>query len=85
MSASVAWVGGGAVEVLTGTVRWTGPLATGAQVTLTYGLTLPAQPLHPPLYTVAFLEDGVGGTWERPMWLLLEPRQIYLPVVMRGE
>jgi len=85
VSASVAWVGGGALEVLTRTVRWTGPLAIGAQVTLTYGLTLPARPLHPPLYNVAILEDGAGGAWERPRWLLLEPRQAYLPVAMRGE
>jgi uncharacterized repeat protein (TIGR01451 family) len=85
VSASVAWVGGGALEVLTETVRWTGPLAIGAQVTLTYGLTLPAQPLHPPLYNVSFLEDGAGGAWERARWLLLEPRQVYLPVVMRYE
>ncbi|NIV29977.1 MAG: DUF11 domain-containing protein, partial [Anaerolineae bacterium] len=85
VSGSVAWVGGGTLEVLTGTVRWTGALATGAQVTLTYGLAVPAQPLHPPLYNVAILEDGVGGAWERPTWLLLAPRQAYLPVVMRGE
>jgi uncharacterized repeat protein (TIGR01451 family) len=85
VSGSVVWVGGGTLEVLTGTVRWIGPLATGAEVTLTYGLVLPAQPLHPPLYSVAILEDGVGGAWERPTWLLLEPRQTYLPVVARHE
>jgi uncharacterized repeat protein (TIGR01451 family) len=82
---SLAWVGGGTVEVLTGAVRWTGPLAAGAPVTLTYGLTLPAQPLHSPLYNVAILEDGVGGAWERPTWLLPAPLQAYLPVVIRGE
>jgi hypothetical protein len=82
---SLAWVGGGTVEALTGTVRWKGPLAIGTPVTLTYGLTLPAQPLHPPLYNVAILEDGVEGAWERPTWLLLAPLQAYLPVVMRGE
>jgi uncharacterized repeat protein (TIGR01451 family) len=80
---SLAWMGGGAAEVLTGTVRWTGPLSVGAQVTLTYQLALPANPVHPPLYHVAFLEDGVGGTWERTAWLLLKPFQAYMPVVTR--
>jgi uncharacterized repeat protein (TIGR01451 family) len=80
---SLAWVGGGAAEALTGTVRWAGPLSGGARVTLTYELTLPTNPVHPPLYSVAFLEDGVGWAWERQAWLLLEPRRSYLPVVMR--
>jgi hypothetical protein len=35
------------------------------------------------VYNAAFLEDGVGGAWERPVWLLLEPYRAYLPVVMR--
>ena len=80
---SLAWVGGGTAEALTGTVRWTGPLSGGAQVTLTYQLTLPANPVHPPMYNVVFLEDGLGGAWERPTWLLLKPHRFYLPVVMR--
>ena len=80
---SLVWVGGGTAKVLTGTVRWTGPLSAAGQVTLTYQLTLPTNPVHPPLYSVAFLEDGVGGTWERPTWLLLDPHRAYLPAVMR--
>ena len=80
---SLTWVGGGAAEALTGTVHWAGPLSAEGQVTLTYRLTLPANPIHPPLYSVAFLEDGLGGAWERPVWLLLEPRRVYLPITMR--
>jgi uncharacterized repeat protein (TIGR01451 family) len=80
---SPSWVDGGTAKALTGTVCWTGPLGSGAQVTLTYQLTLPTNPVHPPVYSVAFLEDGLGGAWERPTWLLLEPYRFYLPVVMR--
>jgi len=81
---SLAWVGGGIAEALTETVRWTGSLSTGGQVTLTYQLTLPTSPTHPPLYSVAFLEDGTGGTWERSRWLLLDPWEAYLPMVYRN-
>jgi uncharacterized repeat protein (TIGR01451 family) len=80
---SLARVGGGVAEALTGTVRWAGPLSGGARVTLTYQLTLPTNLVHPPVYNAAFLEDGVGGAWERQVWLLLEPYRSYLPVVMR--
>ena len=73
----------GVGEMLTDTLHWSGPLSSRARVTLTYQLTLPAATLHPPLYNVAFLEDGVGGAWERAEWILLNPFRAYLPVVMR--
>ena len=80
---SVAWTGMGVAQMLTDTLRWSGPLSSGARMTLTYQLTLPGDILHPPLYNVAFLEDGVGGAWERAEWILLNPFRAYLPVVMR--
>jgi len=80
---SLAWAGVGAAEVLSGTVRWSGGLSAGSRVTLTYQLTLPTDPVHPPLYSVAFLEDGLGGTWERATWLVLDPLRAYLPKLMR--
>jgi uncharacterized repeat protein (TIGR01451 family) len=81
---SLAQAGGGTAEALTGTVRWTGPLSAGGQVTLTYQLTLPIIPGYPPLYSVAFLEDGTGGAWERAAWVLLEPLRVYLPLTRRN-
>ena len=83
ITGSVVWAGMGVSEMLTDTLRWTGLLSSGARVTLTYQLTLPDDILHPPLYNVAFLEDGVGGAWERAEWILLNPFRAYLPVVMR--
>ncbi|MEE8391202.1 MAG: hypothetical protein V3S14_10460, partial [Anaerolineae bacterium] len=80
---SPSWIGGGTVQVPTGTLRWAGPLSAGSQVTLTYQLTLPTDPLHPPMYSVAFLEDGVGGAWERATWLIVKPLRCYLPLVLR--
>jgi len=81
---SLDWMGGGAADLLTGTVRWAGSLSSGGMVTLSYQLTLPASPVHPPLYNVAFLEDGTGGAWERTHWILIDPLKAYLPLVMRG-
>jgi len=77
-------VGGGAAEALIGTVRWTGPLSTGSWVTLTYRLILPNDPVHPPLYSAAFLEDGVGEAWERATWVILDPWRSYLPVINKN-
>ena len=76
---------GGAVEVLSGDdVRWTGPISAAGKVTVTYQLTLPTTLTHAPLYSVAFLDDGQGGTLERAMWLRQAPWQFYLPVVGRS-
>jgi uncharacterized repeat protein (TIGR01451 family) len=83
VSGSLTLEGGGAAELLTGTVRWAGPLSIGNRVTVTYRLTLPTDPFHPPMYGVAFLEDGLGGAWERPTWLFVEPLRYYLPAVLR--
>jgi len=79
---SLAW-SEGLAEELAGAVRWGGVLSAGRRVTVTYRLTLPVNPVHPPLYGVAFLEDGAGGVWERPTWFLLEPHRFYLPLVTR--
>ena len=84
ISDSLIWTGGGQAEVLSDTVRWAGPLDAGLGITLTYQLTSPKSPAHPPIYNVAFLEDGKGGAWERAAWLIVTLRGVYLPVVMRG-
>ena len=80
---SLTWIGGGAATTYTGEVRWAGPLGVGSEVTVTYQLTLPASLVHPPLYSVAFLEDGTGGAWERGTWLLVEPLRWYFPLIFR--
>lgn len=84
VSGSLSWAGGGEAEVVSRTLRWAGPLLAGGKVTVAYQITLPTYPLHPPLYGVVFLEDGVGGRWERSAWVVLEPRRVYLPVALRG-
>ena len=80
---SPTWIGGGSLDLPTGTVRWSGPLGVGEQVTLSYQISLPISPVHHPMVNVAFLEDGVGGAWERVTWLVLEPWRAYLPLVLR--
>ncbi len=81
---SLTLEGGGSVEILADTLRWAGPLTVGAQVTMTYQLALPSDPAHLPFYSVAFLEDGAGGAWERATWVLIDPRRYYLPLVLRN-
>jgi uncharacterized repeat protein (TIGR01451 family) len=83
---SLAWRGGGGAGVLPGMggLYWTGTLTAGHRVTVSYQLTMPAALAHPPLYSMAFIEDGVGGEWERFTWLGIEPLRRYLPLVLRG-
>jgi len=83
ITGSLVQEGGGTVELLAGTVRWTGPLSVQAQVTVTYQLTLSASLDQPLLYSTAFLEDGVGGAWERDAWVLVEPFRFYFPLVFK--
>ncbi|MBN1976952.1 MAG: S8 family serine peptidase [Anaerolineae bacterium] len=83
ITSSLTLEGGGAItEVLTDTLRWTGPLSAGASVTVTYQLALSTTLDSLPAYTVAFLEDGTGGAWERPAWIVADMQKIYLPVVL---
>jgi uncharacterized repeat protein (TIGR01451 family) len=66
-------------------IDWTGPLPAGTRATLTFQLQVPREPIGRTLYGVAFLDDGVGGRWERPAWLEIRPRQAYFPVVMKQD
>jgi hypothetical protein len=81
VSGSLGWVGEGTAEATTGTVRWSGPLAAGGSVSLTYQLVAPESLVEWPAYSVAFLEDREGGRWERAEWLRVEPLQQYFPLV----
>jgi uncharacterized repeat protein (TIGR01451 family) len=81
---SLSLQGGGSVEILTDTLRWTGSLTVGTHVTVTYQLALPPDPAHLPFYSVAFLEDGTGGAWERATWVLIDPRRYYFPLMFRN-
>jgi uncharacterized repeat protein (TIGR01451 family) len=80
---SLSWDGGGTAAVVSRGIRWSGLLPAGARVTLTYQVTLPAGLEVQPFYSVAFLEDGWGGAWERPAWVTWDPWRVYLPVVRR--
>jgi len=80
---SLTWTDGGTTKVLTGTVHWGGPLSAGHRLTLTYQVALPGRPIQLPLYSVALLEDGMEGAWERAAWLPVEPWSAYLPATYR--
>jgi uncharacterized repeat protein (TIGR01451 family) len=78
---SLAWEGGGNADALDGGVRWAGTIAAGSQLTVTYALQLPIDPLQPPHYSVAFVEDGTGALLERPAWVVAEPYLVRFVVV----
>jgi len=81
---SLSWTGGGTLDMPTGTVGWAGPVGAGQLVTLSYQLDLLGVLFrYPAFYHVALIEDGGGGAWERPTWVFLNPRRLYLPLVLR--
>ena len=90
ITAFLSWEGGGmplpvseGEESLPGGIGWAGPISAGARLTFTFWLTMPGEVLHPPLYSVAFLNDEWGGSWERHLWLVPRVRRIFMPAVMR--
>jgi uncharacterized repeat protein (TIGR01451 family) len=85
ISGSLASPGWGTAETLPDGVRWTGPLSTGRRITLTYRLTMPLALSPRPLYSVVFLEDGLGGEWERATWLHVAPWELILPLAFRAK
>jgi uncharacterized repeat protein (TIGR01451 family) len=84
-SEDAVWASHGVVERTDDSLTWSGPLMAGDTATLTFGLQAPEEPVRRTLYGVTFLSDGVGGSWERPEWLLVHPWPVYLPVVSRGD
>jgi uncharacterized repeat protein (TIGR01451 family) len=81
ITSSVTYEGGGTIAVLSDTLRWNGTLNIGARVTVTYQLAIPTGPSTSPFYNVALLKDGTGGSWERPTWIWVDTRNVYLPLV----
>jgi uncharacterized repeat protein (TIGR01451 family) len=79
------WTSKGTVEQGVDSIVWRGPLVAGGRALLTFQLTVSPNPVQQTLYGVAFLEDGVGGAWERPVWLSIDPWQIHLPVLMKED
>lgn len=61
-------------------VLWTGPLFASETVTLTWTAIPPTEGG----YAVAFLEDEVGGRWERSAWVKAQAWQVYLPLILKS-
>jgi hypothetical protein len=51
---------------------------------VTYQLALPTGLDSLPAYTVALLEDGTGGAWERPAWIIADLKKVYLPIALKS-
>jgi len=81
---SLVWAGGGSAAASDDAVDWAGSIVSGGQITVTYALQLPADPLQLPHYSVAFLEDGTGLLLERPAWVVAEPCRVRLILIFRG-
>jgi uncharacterized repeat protein (TIGR01451 family) len=74
----------GTVEAAGDSIIWRGQLGAGGQATLAFELNAPPDPVRQTLYGVAFLDDGVGGEWERSTWLEIDPWRVYAPLMARG-
>ncbi|NLE44744.1 MAG: S8 family serine peptidase [Chloroflexi bacterium] len=74
----------GAASLINNTLLWEGTLMPQVLVTVTCRLTLPGGVQTRTLYSVAFIHDGQGGAWERPVWLKVRPWRRYFPAVLRS-
>lgn len=84
LAADSLWASDGVIHRQDGALTWSGPLMASSTATLTFQLATPSSPVRETLYGVMLLDDGVGGKWERPVWLVIEPWPAYLPVVTRA-
>lgn len=84
VAGSLLLEGSGTLDVLGGRVHWTGPVAASERITASWRLQLPVDPVHPPLYSAAFLDDGAGGRWERPAWVVPDPYRAFVVMVASG-
>jgi len=80
---SLVLSGPGSAAILSDTIGWTGSLDVGQSATLEYRLSTVGMLTGRALPSEALLWDGVGGAWERVLWVDVTPYRVYLPLVVR--
>ena len=80
---SLALSGPGSVITSSDTIGWSGSLDVGQSATLEYRLSTAGMLTGRGLPSEALLWDGVGGAWERVLWVDVTPYRVYLPLVVR--
>ena len=80
---SLVLFGPGAVITSSDTIAWSGSLDVGQSSTLQYGLSTAGMLTGRDLPSEALLGDGVGGAWERILWVDVTPYRVCLPLVVR--
>ncbi|NLF03371.1 MAG: DUF11 domain-containing protein, partial [Anaerolineales bacterium] len=74
----------GTVTVTNGAIHWRTALGAGQGVSLSYAMHAPAAFPSVTAYSVAVVRDLVSGDGvERPAWLRVTPRRVWLPVVAK--
>jgi uncharacterized repeat protein (TIGR01451 family) len=80
---SLALSGPGSVITSSDTIAWSGSLGVGQSATLSYRLSTAGMLTGRTLPSEALLWDGVGGAWERILWVDIAPYRVYLPSILR--
>jgi uncharacterized repeat protein (TIGR01451 family) len=80
---SLVLSGPGSVVMLSDTISWNGSLDVGQSALLEYELSTAGMLTGRGLSSEALLGDGMGGAWERALWVDVTPYRVYLPVVTR--
>jgi uncharacterized repeat protein (TIGR01451 family) len=80
---SLALSGPGFVITSSDTIGWSGSLDVGQSAKLEYRLSTAGMLTGRGLPSEALLGDGVGGAWERVLWVDVTPYRVYLPLVVR--
>jgi uncharacterized repeat protein (TIGR01451 family) len=83
VTGSLALSGPGSIMTASGALNWSGSLNVGEAVTLTYQLVTAGMLTGRTLLSEALLDDGVGGAWERALWVDVTPYRYYMPLVFK--
>ncbi|RMF28721.1 MAG: hypothetical protein D6759_15250 [Chloroflexi bacterium] len=66
-------------------LTWQGSVPRAAPVTLTLQVRVPLiLDDDTQLSVVALLDDGAGGQYERPLWILVRPYRQWMPLAARN-
>jgi uncharacterized repeat protein (TIGR01451 family) len=78
------WASAGSYGQSGGVITWTGSVLTGAQVTVTFGVTVSAQFTTPhAILNTARINDGLGTMLERQVAVIVNGLAVYLPIVVK--
>ena len=78
------WASSGSCGEASGVITWTGAVAAGVPVTITYGATVGGGITEPKaIVNPVLIDDGLGNVYERSAVAIANGLSVHLPLVRR--